>query len=111
MDIEHIAVENINGGRLALHINEQIKRLIADVIDPNKPATAKRTLQVTIDVLPSKSRREAKVSYGLGLKLAAPAKEEAYINIGRVGGEPFASNQLIEEQPLPFQDEQDGIDS
>lgn len=110
MEIEHIAVENINGGRLALHINEQLKAAIADVVDPNKPATAKRSVSVTIEIQPSKSRREAKVTYGVKTSLAAPEKEESYINIGRLHGEPFASNNLIEEQPLPFQDNQ-GIES
>jgi hypothetical protein len=51
---EHISVENINGGRLAMHINEQLKELIADIADPNKPATAKRGLTINISLSPSK---------------------------------------------------------
>jgi hypothetical protein len=99
--LEHISVGNINGGRLAAHIDEQLKLMVADIDDPNKPAKAKRTLTVTITLSPSKSRREAKTEYGLSTKLAAPEKEECYINIGKVDGQPFASNQMIEQLPLP----------
>lgn len=98
---DHISVKNINGGRLAAHIDEGLKELIADVADPNKPAKAKRTLTVVITVSPSKSRREAKTEYALSTKLAAPEKEECYINIGKVDGQPYASNVMIEQPPLP----------
>lgn len=100
-ELEHISVSNINGGRLAAHIDDQLKVLVADIADPNKPAKAGRTLTVEITLAPSKSRREAEIIYGLKTKLASPEKEKTYINIGKVDGQPFASNQMIEQLPLP----------
>lgn len=102
LDAEYLSVENINNGRLAMHINEHIKDVMEDIIDPNKPATAKRSLTVTIGFTPSKSRREAKIDYGVSAKLAGMEKEESYCNVRRVGGKAFASNEHIEQQELEF---------
>lgn len=101
-EIEHISIKNINGGRLAAHIDEQLKLLVADIADPNKPAKGKRGLTVEIAVDASKSRREAEISYSLKLKLAVPEKEKCEISIGKVDGKPFASNQHVEQQNFEF---------
>lgn len=99
---QHLAVENINGGRLRDHINEHIKDVVADILDPNKPATAARKVTVEITFTPSKSRRESKITYGVKNQLAAMEKEESYCNVRKIGGKPFASVEHIEQQELGF---------
>lgn len=70
VDVEPLSVNNINGGRLAAHIDETIKEIMEDVIDPNKPAKARREITVKIGFAPSKSRREAKIDYVVPVKTA-----------------------------------------
>ncbi len=99
---EHLSVTNIGNGRCADHINERIKDVIADILDPNKPATAVREVTVKIKFIPSKSRRESKIEYAAAAKLATMEKEEAYCNVRKIGGQPFASVEHIEQQELSF---------
>lgn len=104
---EFLTATNINNGRLVQHIDEQIKRIVEDIADPNTVPTAKREINVKISFAPSKSRREAKVEYQVTSKLAAPEKEDSYIYVGKVGGRAVASNQHINQQVLPNLDSTD----
>lgn len=103
---QFLSVENINGGRLARHINEHIKDVIADILDPNKPATARREVTITIGFKPSKSRREAEIDYVAKAKLAAMEKETSHCNVRRIKGVPFASVNHIEQPELEFAGEE-----
>jgi hypothetical protein len=106
-EVEKLSVANINGGRLAAHINEHINDVMEDVIDPNKPATARREITVTIGFVPSKSRREAKIEYKVTAKLAGMEKEESFCNVRKIGGKAVASVEHIEQQELTFTSEED----
>lgn len=103
---QYLSVENINGGRLRDHINEHIKDVIADILDPNKPATARRKITIEIGFSPSKSRRESKIDYVVAAKMAGMEKEESYCNVRKIGGKPFASVEHIEQQELSFDTEE-----
>lgn len=104
---EYLSVENINGGRLASHINEHIKDVMEDVINPNKPAKARRELTIKIGFVPSKSRREAEIDYTVSAKLAGMEKEKSHCNVRKIGGKAFASVEHIEQQDLTFDSDAD----
>ncbi len=106
-NLEYLSVANINGGRLMDHINEHIKDVMADVIDPNKPATARREITVKIGFAPIKSRREADIDYVVTAKMAAMEKEKTHCNVRKIGGKAFASNEHIEQPELSFSSEAD----
>ena len=103
---QYLSVENINNGRLAMHINEHIKDVMEDIVDPNKPATARREITITVGFVPSKSRREADIDYVVKTKRAAMAKEKSFCNVRKIKGKAFASNEHIEQQELEFSGEE-----
>jgi hypothetical protein len=106
LDNEFLTVNNINNGRLAAHIDDKIKIIAADIIDPNKPAKARREITIKIGFSPSKSRREADIDYIVTEKLASMEKEKTNCNVRNVKGKPFISNDHIEQQELEFTGEQ-----
>lgn len=98
---EYLSVTNINGGRLASHINETIKDVMQDIIDPNKPATARREITIKIGFVPTKSRRESDIDYVVNAKLASMEKEKSSCNVRKKkDGKAFASVEHIEQQEL-----------
>lgn len=106
LEHEKLNVANINGGRLADHINEHIADVLEDIINPNKPAAARREVTIKIGFVPSKSRREAKIDYAVAVKFAGMEKEETYCNVRKIGGKAFASVEHIEQQELEFTGEE-----
>ncbi len=104
---EYLNVSNINGGRLADHINEHIKDVMEDVINPNKPAKMRREITVKIGFTPSKSRREAEIDFVVSAKLAGMEKEKSHCNVRRINGKAFASVEHIEQPELSFNSEAD----
>ena len=104
--VEELSVTNINNGRLEAHINEHIKDVIADALDPNKPPTVRREVNIKIGFVPIKSRREVKIDYVVTAKLAGMEKEESYCNVRRIDGKPFASVEMVEQQELSFEENQ-----
>lgn len=97
----NLDIHDIDRGKLVARINEALAKAMADIADPNKEATKKRTVMVSITFSPSKSRREASCAFNVTLKPAGHVEfEPSTIYLGKaedgtIIGKPYVPNQQI----------------
>lgn len=99
----NLKLGEIDRGLLIDQVNEYLAKAVADIADPNKEATKKRTVQITITFSPSKSRREAAVNYKVDLKPSTHIeRESSTIYLGKAeDGSPIAKPYVPNQQVLP----------
>lgn len=99
----NLTIGEIDRGLLIEQINEYLAQAVADIADPNKEATKNRSVNVTITFSPSKSRREAAVTYLVTLKPSTHiARESSTIYLGKAeDGTPIAKPYVPNQQVLP----------
>jgi len=99
--LTNLTIDDIDRGFLVEQINEHLSQLIADIVDPNKEATKKRSVNIEIAFAPSKSRRDAQLTYKVTLKPSTHIERDSQtIYIGKAeDGTPIAKPYVI-EQPM-----------
>jgi hypothetical protein len=102
MDNSNLTVGEIDRGYLVEQINEYLAKIVVDIADPNKEPTKKRTVDVKITFSPSKSRREAEVSYLVTLKPSTHVERKSTIYMGKAeDGSPIAKPYVPNQAILP----------
>lgn len=76
-----LSLANLGGGALAEAMNAELRKLCANVADPNVQADAKRKITITIEVKPDEKRSMAGITFKVDSKLPpfSPGKTAAYI--------------------------------
>lgn len=103
----NLKLAEIDRGLLVEQVDEYLAQCIADIADVNKEPTKKRTVQITITFQPSRSRREAAVSYQVSLKPSTHIeRESSTIYLGKAeDGTPIAKPWVPNQQTLPGVDD------
>lgn len=70
MSANELTLANLGGGAAIEKAQEELSRLVANVLDPNTEATAKRSVTVTITVKPDRDRGFGEVEVSTSAKLA-----------------------------------------
>lgn len=108
MNQENITLGEIDQGKLVLHANRELKRIIADIADPNKKATTSRELQINVKFTPNKQRSAATVKFTVKSKPATHIETESEIYLGKDKlGEPIAKPWVPNQQDMPFVGDED----
>jgi hypothetical protein len=95
--------EGIGNGDLIKRCNHELNKLFKNIMDPNTEAKAKRTLNVTLTMVPNKSREGVKLTYGVNPKPAPMEAEETQIYLSlKAGGEVAASEVFAKQTSLEF---------
>ena len=71
-DRERINLSNLDGGALAELFAAKLPQVLENIKDPNTKPEAMRQITITMKIKPTKSRKEAELTYGIACKLAAP---------------------------------------
>ncbi len=100
---ENLKLRDLDRGHVIDQIDEYLAKAVADIADPNKKATKPRVVQCTITMIPSKSRREAEVSYKVTLKPSDHVdRDKSVIYLGKDSqGNPIAKPYVPNQQVLP----------
>ena len=101
---EMISLANLDGGALQELFEAQLPPLLDNIADPNTKAEAVREITINIKIKPTKTRREADVTYGAKLKLASQQEGSTtvYFTTGQDG------ERVAAEYP---QDQEMGFDA
>lgn len=110
-NIHNITLGEIDQGDLILHANRELAKIVKDIADPNKVATAKRQLNIVIEFKPDKRRTAASVKYTVTSKPATHIANESDIYIGKdpATGEAIAKPYVPNQQRMPFKESDDQI--
>lgn len=100
-----LTVDEIDRGALLAQLNEHIAQAVFDITDVNKKATKKRIVQLQIEMHPSESRREFKLTYQVTLKPSTHIERDpTTIFIDKQDGEviarPWAPTPLFNEEDM-----------
>lgn len=85
--LETITLANLAEGAADELFVSEIRKIIANIVDPNTDATQRRTLTLTISITPDDNRELCAVSVKASSKLAGLNAAKTNIFIGRHKGE------------------------
>ena len=99
---QNVTFGEIGNGELLELTNEEIRKMVADLRDPEKLAGSKRTITITITAAAPERRNAAKVSYGVTTKLGVREGGECQIFIGGTGEGVESALVPINQQKFDF---------
>ena len=82
---EEINLEQLGGGRAMSQVNECLRKVVANIIDPNTDPKQARTVTLKIKLKPAADRSSADVEYQAEAKLAADSAGADHLSISRNG--------------------------
>lgn len=97
-----LSIDNMANGAVYEMVNEAIKRVAANVADPNTEPTQKRKLTLTIDVSPYKDRTGAEYTVKVDTKLAGLRPAESTMYFAKRGGEHLAFGRNTNQESIQF---------
>jgi hypothetical protein len=108
---EELCISSIASGGAIEDVDRALDDAIADCLDPNKPSSKKRRVQLTVDIVPDDTGEKVGIVYGVVKKFPPETAgiEVAVINRSNKKGYVSAPQMTIEEQ-LAKQAEEDQID-
>ncbi len=97
-----LSIDNMANGAVYEMLDEALKKMAANVSDPNTEPTQKRKITITIDVAPYKDRSGAEYSVKVENKLAGIRPAEGTMYIARRDGEYLAFGKNTKQTEIEF---------
>jgi len=86
MQIQGVTLENIGNGALAELFEEELRRVLENIADPNTSAEATRVINMSVTLKPKKDRKSADVGITCSAKLAGVVTFQTTFFMGTQGG-------------------------
>lgn len=97
-----LSIDNMADGAVYEMFNEAVKRLAANVGDPNTEPTQKRKITLTIEAAPFKDRSGAQYKVKVDTKLAGLRPAESTMYFAKRGGEHLAFGRNTRQEEIQF---------
>ena len=97
---EPLSLDNLAGGAVGELVARELKRIGANIADPNTDAGAKRELVVKIGLKPNKDRSVADANISVTSKLAPTDSVDTTIYISQTGNQVKLYPRNIRQQEL-----------
>ena len=102
MDEKFLSLETLGQGAAVEIFNEELSKMLDNVLDPNTSATAVRSVTLTFAVKPDEDRTFGAGKIDVSAKLAPPRGVGIPIYIGRHAGRAVATER--DQRQLAFDD-------
>lgn len=97
-----LSIDNMANGAVYEMFDEALKRLAANVADPNTEPTQKRKIVLTIEASPYKDRTGAEYKARIDTKLAGLKPAEATMYFAKRGSEHLAFGRNTAQEEIQF---------
>ena len=106
-----LSLSTLGQGAAMELFEQELERVLENILDPNTEAKAKRTITLTVSITPAENRHEAAIGVEAACKLAPFKGASGIIFVGRQRGKAVAlahnPNQLQmawdeESKPIPL---------
>lgn len=97
-----LSIDNMADGAVYEMFNEAVKRLAANVGDPNTEPTQKRRITLTIEAAPFKDRSGAQYKVKVDTKLAGLRPAESTMYFAKRNGEHLAFGRNTRQEEIQF---------
>lgn len=99
---EKVSLQSLAGGAAIEMVDEALEAAWRDIIDPNTPAVAKRSVTLTLSLEPDEEREFITVGIGVDKKLAKVRPSVARVELSRGAGGKFIATEIrTRQQELP----------
>lgn len=85
-----ITLSNIGGGAAVEKFSDELRKVVANIMDPNTPASAKREITIKVSIKPSVDRAFGPIVVSASSKLAPVRGFSTVAHFGMDGDEPVA---------------------
>lgn len=89
-ELPRLSLDTIGGGAAAELFQQELDKVLENVLDPNTDPTAKRTITLKITIVPSESRTQAAVGVEADSRLAPFNGASGVVFVGRRMGRAIA---------------------
>lgn len=90
MQEEPVSLDRLAGGAAAELFADNLDRVVKNILDPNTPATSKRTITLRVVIEPEEDRSMGKVGITCEAKLAGTKGAKTTLYFGRQQGKAVA---------------------
>ncbi len=97
----YVDITNLGRGAAVELFNDELNRVLANILDPNTDPKAIRSLTLTVKFKPSEDRDLAATVMEVKSKLASPKGVGTVIFIGKEKGQPVAMERNPRQLELP----------
>ncbi len=97
-----VCLATLGGGVALERFDDELERVLRNIVDPMTPATAKREITLKVSFKPDASRDLGKVEIAVSSKLAATEKQETRVFISQTRNGPVATEHNPRQPQLPF---------
>lgn len=97
-----VSLANLLGGVAVERFDDELARVLANIVDPNTPAEAKREITLKLSFKPDKSRDMGKVEIQVNSKLAPAEKLGTRMFIAMTKAGPVATEHNPRQPMLPM---------
>lgn len=101
-EVERISLATLMGGLAVERFDDELDKVLANIVDPNTPPTAKRSITLQVSFKPDKGRDLGGVEIAVSSKLAPAEKmgTRVFISLTRQG--PVATEHNPNQPMLPM---------
>lgn len=82
-ELKMVSLVNVGGGAAVEKFDEEFRKVLENILDPNTPAKAVRTISLDIKIKPNDNRDYCAVEIGCTSKMSAAKVFETQMFVGR----------------------------
>lgn len=97
-----LTLDTLGHGAARELFQQELDRVLENVLDPNAEATSKRRIRLDVEIVPNAARDECSVVVRASSKIAAPMGAGSTIFVGRRMGRAVATTFDPKQQQLAF---------
>lgn len=101
MDEQFVSLDTLGQGAAVEKFQDELNRVLENILDPNTRPTAKRSVVLTVTFKPDEDRSFANAVIDVQAKLAPTKAVGTAIYIGRHGGQAVATERDTRQMKLP----------
>jgi hypothetical protein len=99
---EKVSLATLLGGVAVERFDDELARVLANIVDPNTPAEAKREVTLKLSLKPDKGRDMGRVEVAVSSKLAPAEKLGTRMFISMTRSGPVATEHNPQQPMLPM---------
>lgn len=104
MDQDQVSLTSLMGGLAVERFDDELAKMLANIVDPNTPPTAKREITLKMSFKPDKGRDLGAVEIQVSSKLAPAEKMGTRLFISLTRSGPVATEHNPNQPLLPMMD-------
>lgn len=99
---ERVSLTNLMHGLAVERFDDELAKVLANIVDPNTPPAAKREITLKVSFKPDKNRDMGAVEIAVSSKLAPAEKVTTRLFIAMTKNGPVATEHNPKQMPLPM---------